>query len=126
MGNLGCYNEPACEQWAGPARAAVVELSELPPFDPIDAIVDAIRHFCEAGFRFALDDLGAGYAGLRVWSELRPAFVKMDRHFVSGCYRDSAKREFLRSIKGMSNFLGCQVIAEGLESEDDACPLSPS
>ena len=108
------------QQWDMPASAVVVEISERHPFDPIDAIVDAIRHFCEAGFRFALDDLGAGYAGLRVWSELRPAFVKMDRHFVSGCDRDSAKREFLRSIKGMSNFLGCQVIAEGIEREEEA------
>lgn len=100
--------------------SVIVEISESKPFVEIDAVIDAIQVFRQAGFRFALDDLGAGYAGLRVWSQLRPAFVKVDRHFVSDCDQDAAKREFLRSIKGISNYLGCEVVAEGIEREQEA------
>lgn len=100
--------------------SVVVEISEGKPFDEIDAVMEAIQSFRQVGFRFALDDLGAGYAGLRVWSQLRPAFVKVDRHFVADCDQDPAKREFLRSIKGISNYLGCEVVAEGIEREQEA------
>lgn len=103
--------------------SVIVEISESKPFDEIEAVIDAIQIYRQAGFRFALDDLGAGYAGLRVWSQLRPAFVKVDRHFVADCDQDPAKREFLRSIKGISNYLGCEVVAEGIEREQEAAVI---
>jgi EAL domain-containing protein (putative c-di-GMP-specific phosphodiesterase class I) len=50
------------------------------------------------GFSIALDDLGAGYSSLRLWSELRPDYVKIDRHFIDGIHQDPLKREFVGSI----------------------------
>jgi diguanylate cyclase (GGDEF)-like protein len=68
------------------------------------------------GFQVALDDLGAGHSSLRHWSELRPDFVKLDRHFISGIDQEPAKREFLRSILDVARSLDCQLIAEGVET----------
>ena len=73
-------------------------------------------HYRTMGFQVALDDLGAGHSSLRHWSELRPDFVKLDRHFISGIDQDPAKREFLRSILDVARSLDCQVIAEGVET----------
>ena len=104
-----------------PAEQIVIELSEHYPLDDYDSIRSAIDSFRCRGFRIAIDDLGAGYAGLRAWSELRPDFVKIDRHFIENINRDPIKREFVRSIREIAREMGCLVIAEGIESADELC-----
>ncbi|NOZ36770.1 MAG: GGDEF domain-containing protein [Gammaproteobacteria bacterium] len=93
----------------------VIELTERHPLDDYDIIRQATLHYREMGFQIAIDDLGAGYAGLRLWSELRPNYVKIDRHFVQGIHEDKVKQEFVRSILDIANGLDCKVIAEGIE-----------
>ena len=60
----------------------VIELTEQYPIDDYQLMRDATEHYRSMGFSIALDDLGAGYSGLRTWSELKPDFVKLDRHFI--------------------------------------------
>lgn len=76
------------------------------------------------GFSIALDDLGAGYSSLRLWSELRPDYVKIDRHFVDGIHLDTVKREFVGSILKMARASRAQVIAEGIELPEELAVLS--
>jgi EAL domain-containing protein (putative c-di-GMP-specific phosphodiesterase class I) len=100
-------------------RQVVIELTEQQPLEDYGVLKSAVAHYTEAGFEIAIDDLGAGYAGLRLWSELRPAYVKIDHHFIENISSDAVKREFVRSIRQMASRLGCKVVAEGIESEDD-------
>ncbi len=95
----------------------VFELTESQPLDQFDLLRTASEHFQRQGFAVALDDLGAGYAGLRVWSELCPDYVKIDRHFISGIDKDPVKREFVRAMLDIANRMGNKVIAEGIETE---------
>lgn len=95
----------------------VFELTESQPLDQFDLLRAASEHFKRQGFAVALDDLGAGYAGLRVWSELCPDYVKIDRHFISGIDRDPVKREFVRAMLDIANRMGNKVIAEGIETD---------
>ncbi len=97
----------------------VIELSEQYPMDDYDALRKATDQCRAEGFSIAIDDLGAGYAGLRTWSELRPQFVKIDRHFVENIHNDQVKKEFVRSIVEIAAELDCQVIAEGIETPED-------
>lgn len=97
-------------------RSVVIEISEQYPLDDYDLIRDTVRHYRAMGFEIAIDDLGAGYAGLRSWSELRPDYVKIDRHFIAGIDDDIVKQEFVRSIIDIAAGLGCRVIAEGIET----------
>ncbi len=97
----------------------VIELTERHPLDDYDIIREATRHYRSLGFEIAIDDLGAGYAGLRMWSELRPDYVKIDRHFVQGIHEDKVKQEFIRSILDIANGLDCRVIAEGIEVAEE-------
>lgn len=99
-----------------PAEQVVIELTEHVPIHDYDLMRQAVDHYRDMGFQVALDDLGAGHSSLRHWSELRPDFVKLDRHFISGIDRDSAKREFLGSILGVARSLNCKLIAEGVET----------
>jgi EAL domain-containing protein (putative c-di-GMP-specific phosphodiesterase class I) len=100
-------------------RQVIIELTEQQPLEDYAVLKGAVAHYTEAGFQIAIDDLGAGYAGLRLWSELRPAFVKIDHHFIENISTDAVKREFVRSIHEMAVRLGCRVVAEGIETEDD-------
>lgn len=102
-----------------PPQRVVVELTEQQPLEDYDILKGAVAHYTEAGFEIAIDDLGAGYAGLRLWSELRPRYVKIDHHFIENIGADAVKREFVRSIRDMAVRLGCRVVAEGIETEDD-------
>ncbi|KAB7627607.1 bifunctional diguanylate cyclase/phosphodiesterase [Alkalilimnicola sp. S0819] len=97
----------------------VIELTEQFPIHDYDVMRAAVQHYRAMGFSIAMDDLGAGYSGLRQWSELRPDYVKIDRHFVQGVDQDSGKRDFVRSIMEMARSLGCQVVAEGIETLEE-------
>ncbi|MDF1528407.1 MAG: EAL domain-containing protein, partial [Sedimenticola sp.] len=93
----GCTLDIAEQAGLKPERV-VIELTEQYPTQNYDVIRDAKNHFKEMGFEIAIDDLGAGYAGLRMWSELRPDYVKIDRHFMQDIHEDNVKQEFVRSI----------------------------
>jgi EAL domain-containing protein (putative c-di-GMP-specific phosphodiesterase class I)/GGDEF domain-containing protein len=102
-----------------PADRLVIELTEQHPMDDYQVMREATAHYKSEGFQIAIDDLGAGYAGLRMWSELRPDYVKIDSHFIQGIHEDVVKQEFVRSIREIAGTLGCTVIAEGIETEDE-------
>lgn len=97
----------------------VLEMTEQFPVDDYEAVRWATREYSRLGFQVAIDDLGAGYAGLRMWSELRPDYVKIDRHFIQGIHDDRVKQEFVRSILNIAHGLDCQVVAEGIETRDE-------
>jgi hypothetical protein len=68
--------------------------------------------------------LGAGYSSLRLWSELRPDYVKIDRHFIDGIHQDALKREFVGSILQIAKASRAQVIAEGIELPEELAVLT--
>jgi EAL domain-containing protein (putative c-di-GMP-specific phosphodiesterase class I)/GGDEF domain-containing protein len=71
------------------------------------------------GFGVAIDDLGEGFASLRLWSELRPEYVKVDKHFVQGVHRDPLKLQIVRAIEQIAHVSGSSVVAEGIEDAAD-------
>jgi len=107
-----------------PADRVVIELTEQTPTDDFELLDAALRHYRDMGFSIALDDLGAGYSGLRMWSELRPDFVKIDRYFIDGIHRDAVKREFVESIMKIARASRAEVIAEGIELAEELRALS--
>lgn len=97
----------------------VIELTEHYPLENYAMIREAKHHYRAMGFEIAIDDLGAGYAGLRTWSELRPDYVKIDRHFMQDIHEDTVKQEFVRSILNIARGLSCKVIGEGVETVEE-------
>ncbi|MCK9395042.1 MAG: GGDEF domain-containing protein [Methylobacter sp.] len=100
-------------------RSVVIELTEHKPADNYEIMRASAKHYRSMGFEIALDDLGAGYSGLRLWAELLPEYVKIDKHFIHGLHDDPIKLNFVRSIQSMAISLNCSVIAEGIETEDE-------
>ena len=107
-----------------PPSQVVIELTEQTPTDDFQLLQTALHHYRAMGFSIALDDLGAGYSSLRLWSELRPDYVKIDRHFIDGIHQDALKREFVGSILQIAKASRAQVIAEGIELAEELAVLT--
>jgi EAL domain-containing protein (putative c-di-GMP-specific phosphodiesterase class I) len=108
---------------ASKAERVVLEITERWPLDGVKGLGRRVARLREIGFRIALDDLGAGYAGLNTFTQLDPDFVKLDRALVSGVDISSRKRSVVRSMLRLcGEELGIQVVGEGVEtvSERDA------
>ena len=78
-----------------------------------------------AGLRVQLsvDDAGSGYASLRHILQLAPAFVKLDRSWVSGIDRDRARQSMVAGLVHFSQLSGCLLIAEGIERRPEMTAL---
>ena len=97
----------------------VLEISEqesIRNFDVFREIRDTYRGL---GFQMALDDTGAGYAGLEALLELEPEFIKVDRAFVSGVDQDASRQDMLRALHSVARKTGAQIIGEGLDTLEE-------
>ncbi|MDR3683202.1 MAG: GGDEF domain-containing protein [Geothrix sp.] len=97
----------------------VIELTESHPTFEYGPLLEAAEFLRSMGFTIALDDLGEGFSSLRLWSELHPEFIKVDKHFVQGVGSDPVKLQFLQSIHELASRTGARVIAEGIETDGD-------
>jgi len=101
----------------------IIELTENQPTYDYELMRDAVRHYRNMGFQIAIDDLGEGFSSLRLWSELRPQYVKIDMHFIQGINHDPVKLQFVRSIQEIAEKSGTLVIAEGIETQTELLVL---
>lgn len=85
--------------------------------DVVRCTVDQID---ELGVTIALDDFGTGHASVQGLLEIRPAILKIDRHFIQPLVADAKAKPLVASIIGIGKNLGMRVVAEGVESEEHA------
>ena len=97
----------------------VIELTEGQPVADYVALREAVMGLKALGFSIAIDDLGEGFSSLRLWSEVGPDYVKIDKHFINGVSLDPVKHQFLRSLRDIARKTGAQIVAEGIELEAD-------
>ncbi len=101
------------------ASRVVIEITER---DALDGVKDArgrVQRLKDRGFRIAIDDLGAGYAGLASFAVLEPDLVKIDMSLVRNVHLEPAKRKLVRAIVSLSADLGMAVVAEGVETPEE-------
>ncbi len=106
----------------GVRQRVVIEITEHTAI----ADYDAFHHAVEAlgpSVRLAVDDAGAGFASFRHILELGPAFVKLDRWIVAGIDRDPAKQALVAGMSQFARSTGCELIAEGVETENERTAL---
>jgi len=100
-------------------QALVIELTEHERVDDIDALRVALGRVRAHGVALALDDFGDGRSSLRLWSELKPEFVKVDKYFSRGIDRNGNKVQTLRALLQIAETLGAQLVAEGVETAEE-------
>jgi EAL domain-containing protein (putative c-di-GMP-specific phosphodiesterase class I)/CheY-like chemotaxis protein len=102
----------------------VLEITEASEFRLDERNLRRCRELRQLGYRIALDDLGAGYAGLNALAAVVPDFVKYDRGLVSGVDHSPSKLAVVRSMNAAARDLGILTLAEGIESESESATAS--
>jgi len=97
------------------ADRVVLEITERASLEHIGHLRDRVARLRDLGFRIALDDLGAGYAGLTSFTQLEPEFVKLDMDLIRGIHQHDMKRKIVRSMVELCHDMGKSIIAEGVE-----------
>ncbi len=102
---------------AAHARNVILEVTERASLEGIGDLSRRIKRLRSLGYRIAIDDLGAGYAGLTSFAALEPDLVKLDMALVRGADLEPFKRKLIQSITTLCKELAILVVAEGVETE---------
>ncbi len=97
------------------ADRVVFELTERATLNHVPNLERRLDLLREWGFQLAVDDLGAGYAGLSCFSRLRPEVVKIDMELTRDVHTDEGKRQIVGSLLNVCASRGVTVVMEGVE-----------
>ncbi|HYV67669.1 MAG TPA: EAL domain-containing protein [Myxococcales bacterium] len=98
------------------AKGIVLEITERAGLDEVKDARARVEQLKRMGYRIAVDDLGAGYAGLTSLSQLEPNIVKVDMSLVRNLHEAPTKRKLVQSIVSLCRDLGIAPVAEGVET----------
>jgi len=107
-----------------PTSKLVLEITESEQVADPASLRDLLADFREFAFRTALDDLLAGWSNLKLLADFRPDFVKLDLALVEGIDLDPRRHAVVRGLKQACDDLGCEIIAEGVERDEESLCLS--
>jgi EAL domain-containing protein (putative c-di-GMP-specific phosphodiesterase class I)/CheY-like chemotaxis protein len=99
------------------ASDVVLEITERASLEGIADFRTRILNLRDLGYRIAVDDLGAGYAGLNTFAALEPDVVKLDMALVRNADSEPVKRKLIGSMAALCRDLGILVVAEGIETQ---------
>ncbi|AKL95666.1 diguanylate cyclase/phosphodiesterase [Clostridium aceticum] len=97
----------------------IFELTEHTAVVDYKVFNQVLENYRHQGYRIAIDDAGDGYSGLRLMTEIRPHFIKIDMSLIRDIDKDMIKRELLKSFHQFSRITNIQVIAEGIETYEE-------
>ena len=108
------------------AKNVVLEITERASLDSVKDVRARVAALRDMGFRIAVDDLGAGYAGLTSFALLEPEIVKLDMTLVRDVHLSSTKQKLVRSMTQLAHDMKMLVVGEGIEiaEERDAWSIS--
>jgi EAL domain-containing protein (putative c-di-GMP-specific phosphodiesterase class I) len=101
------------------ARRVVLEVTERTTLDSVPDLSRRMVRLRALGYRLAVDDLGAGYAGLTAFIRLNPEFAKIDMSLVRDLHLSEPKQALVRSILDLCRSMGIRVVAEGVETASE-------
>ena len=99
------------------ADRVVLEITERASLDGVNDVYARVLTLRQLGYWLAIDDLGAGYAGLTSVTRLEPEVVKIDMSLVRGIDRSRAQQHFVASLARVCGELGMIVVTEGVETD---------
>ena len=103
----------------GSLGGLVIELTEQTPIDSYVELEPDLNQLRAAGALIAVDDAGAGYAGLRHLLALRPSLIKIDRELIQDVDRDEAKRALVSMLGTFASRVDAWILAEGVERVEE-------
>lgn len=100
-------------------RNLVLEITEHERVQDMDMFSSIVQRVHAAGVGIALDDFGDGRSSLRLWSQIKPEVVKIDKYFTRDISTHADKLKTLQAIQQLADTFDSTLVAEGIETEDD-------
>ena len=100
-------------------RRLVLEITEYERVSDMDYLARIVGDIRAAGVSFALDDFGDGRSSLRLWSQLKPEYVKIDKYFTRDISQCANKLKTLQALQQIAIIFNSALVAEGIENEAD-------
>jgi diguanylate cyclase (GGDEF)-like protein len=100
-------------------RNLVLEITEHERVADMDHLADIVQQARSAGVSLALDDFGDGRSSLRLWSQLKPEVVKIDKYFTKDISAHGDKLKTIQALQQIASIFGSALVAEGIETADD-------
>lgn len=109
----------ACEEHGLAYDKLVFEITEGEKITKHKHLIEIINYYKSLGFRTAIDDFGAGYAGLNLLAKYQPDIIKIDRALIENIHLEKAKQSIVRGIVMVCSDLDIEIIAEGVELREE-------
>lgn len=106
----------AAQRYQFPIERIIFEVTEGERVQDRQHLVNIFREYNRFGFRTAIDDFGAGYAGLNLLSEYQPDIIKIDMELIRDIDTSKPKQAIVHGIVAICNTLNVRVLAEGIET----------
>lgn len=117
LGDPALFDDTAA--LVGMVDSLVLEITERASFDAVGDPARAIARLRQCGAKIAIDDLGAGYAGLTALTQVEPDVAKLDMGLVRGVDTDPRRARVVEAITNLCHDLGIAVVVEGVETEEE-------
>lgn len=101
----------------------VFEITEREAINNLKDFINTIDHYKKQFYQIAIDDVGAGYSGLNVITDVRPHFIKLDMKLIRDINKDRTKQLLVRSLSEFANYSQIHIIAEGIETREELITL---
>jgi EAL domain-containing protein (putative c-di-GMP-specific phosphodiesterase class I) len=108
----------ALQEYDGPngLDGVVLELTEQVPIGDLTGLESSLEELRDRGALIAVDDVGAGYAGLQHLVRLRPELIKLDRDLIRGVDVDTTRLALVEALTAFAARIGSRLVAEGVET----------
>lgn len=100
-------------------RMLVLELTEHERVTDMGALAEVTAEVRAAGMSLALDDFGDGHSSLRLWSQIKPEIVKIDKYFIKNISNHAENLQTLQALKEIAVIFGSELMAEGIETQEE-------
>lgn len=101
----------------------IFEITERTSIEDYRTFKAALENYVEQGYKIAIDDTGSGYSGLKMLTETKPHFVKIDMDIIRNIDRDTFKQALIKCFVALADVTGMKLIAEGIETEAELITL---
>lgn len=109
----------ASQKYGFPREKIIFEVTEGEKVENRAHLAEIFQAYKQMGFKTAIDDFGSGYSGLNLLAEFQPNIIKLDMNLVRHIDQDKTRRAIVAGVMTVCQAIGCEVIAEGIESREE-------
>lgn len=113
------FTKEYLERYKADPDSIVFEITEREAVRDSEEFKELVNHYKEQGFKTAIDDVGAGYSGLKRIVDVVPQFIKLDISLIRDIHLNPVSASIVKSMTAFANENGIRLIAEGIETREE-------